>query len=351
LIGAKKLVVEVDAQYIKGMLNKPDLHPNAAMNRWIAVILMFDFELVHVPGTKHKGPDGLSRRRVADSEEEGEGIEEAEGWVDEIIGAGVWVASGFIKGSENSTLGIGKDVRCDEDAALERKEDEGWDGWNELMQSRKAEEGISRREKELREIRNFLETMKMPEKLTEKVKQQFLQYASKFFLKGGKMWRREHQGRHQQVIEGHEKHYQLLTEAYDQLGHKGFYATRRTLNDRFWWPTLNADIRWIVSTCHQCQVLSLKHVVLPPTIQVPAPLFRKAYVDTMHMPPSQGYKYIVQARDSLTGWPEWRALTRETGRTLGQFIFEELLCRWGGLEEIVTDNGTPFVAALEWIAT
>jgi len=32
LIGAKELVVEVDVQYIKGMLNKPDLHPNAAMN-------------------------------------------------------------------------------------------------------------------------------------------------------------------------------------------------------------------------------------------------------------------------------------------------------------------------------
>jgi len=79
LIGVKKLVVEMDAQYIKEMLNKPDLHPNAAMNRWIAAILMFDFELVYVPGTKHKGPDGLSRRRVADSKEEGEGIEEAKG--------------------------------------------------------------------------------------------------------------------------------------------------------------------------------------------------------------------------------------------------------------------------------
>ena len=37
-------------------------------------------------------------------------------------------------------------------------------------------------------------------------------------------------------------------------------------------------------------------------------------------------------------------------RTLGAFIFEEILCRWGGLEEIVTDNGTPFVAALDWLA-
>jgi len=32
IIGSKKLVVEVDAAYIKGMLNKPDIHPNAAMN-------------------------------------------------------------------------------------------------------------------------------------------------------------------------------------------------------------------------------------------------------------------------------------------------------------------------------
>jgi len=61
----------------------------------------------------------------------------------------------------------------------------------------------------------------------------------------------------------------------------------------------------------------------------------------MHMPPLQGYKYLVQVCDLLTGWPEWRALTRETGRTLGQFIFDELLCRWGGLEEIVTDKWDP----------
>lgn len=81
IIGSRKLVVEVDAQYIKGMLNKPDIHPNAAMNRWISAILMFDFELVHVPGAKHKGPDGLSRRRVAEDggEEGGEGVERGGG--------------------------------------------------------------------------------------------------------------------------------------------------------------------------------------------------------------------------------------------------------------------------------
>ena len=47
--------------------------------------MIFDFELVYVPGVKHKGPDGLSRRKVAESEKEGEGVEETEGWMDEVI--------------------------------------------------------------------------------------------------------------------------------------------------------------------------------------------------------------------------------------------------------------------------
>lgn len=32
IIGIKQLVVEVNAKYIKGMLNNPDLQPNATIN-------------------------------------------------------------------------------------------------------------------------------------------------------------------------------------------------------------------------------------------------------------------------------------------------------------------------------
>ena len=70
----------------------------------------------------------------------------------------------------------------------------------------------------------------------------------------------------------------------------------------------------------------------------------------MYMPRAAGFWYIVQARCSLSAYPEHRRLKRETGATIGAFIFEDILCRWGALEEIVTDNGTPFVEALEWLA-
>jgi len=69
----------------------------------------------------------------------------------------------------------------------------------------------------------------------------------------------------------------------------------------------------------------------------------------MFMPPAGGFRYIVQAQCSLTAWPKWCALRVETSHTLGNFIFKEILCRWGAVGKIVTDNGTAYIAALEWL--
>jgi hypothetical protein len=69
LVGIKNLHVEMDAEFIGGMPNEPDLQPNAAMNRWIQGILLFDINLVHVPASHFAGPDTLSRRLPASQEE------------------------------------------------------------------------------------------------------------------------------------------------------------------------------------------------------------------------------------------------------------------------------------------
>ena len=51
-----RFVLEIDARTLVHQLNQP------AVNRWLAWIRMFDFELKHVSGTKHGCPDVLSRR-------------------------------------------------------------------------------------------------------------------------------------------------------------------------------------------------------------------------------------------------------------------------------------------------
>ena len=47
LFGVRKLVMETDAKYIKGMLENPDMMPTATINRWIDTICMFQFSLRH----------------------------------------------------------------------------------------------------------------------------------------------------------------------------------------------------------------------------------------------------------------------------------------------------------------
>jgi len=42
-------------------------------------------------------------------------------------------------------------------------------------------------------------------------------------------------------------------------------------------------------------------------------------------------------------------LRKETVQALGDWIFQDVLCHWGTLVEIVSDNGKPFVAALSYL--
>ena len=166
----------------------------------------------------------------------------------------------------------------------------------------------------------------------------------------GQLWKRHTQGRHQLVITQGSQRQSVTRDAHDKLSHKGFYSMLRALLNRFWWPSLADDVKWYLKTCHECQIRQTTKVQIPPTVATLAPLFRKAYVDTMLLPLASGLWYLVQARCSLTAWPEWRTLCTETGCTLGAFLFEEILCRWGAVEEIVTDNGTAYIAALNWLA-
>jgi hypothetical protein len=89
---------------------------------------------------------------------------------------------------------------------------------------------------------------------------------------------------------------------------------------------------------------------IPLTVTAPTSLFCKAHVNTMYMPCASGYRYIVQACCSLLSYPEHWKLCKENGSTIGVFIFKDILCHWGALEEIVTDNGLAFVEALNWLA-
>lgn len=323
----------MDAQFIKGMLRNPDVQPNATINRWIAAILLFDFKLVHIPADKHHGPDGLSRREPVEGEEE---TDDPEDWIDQALSLGLWVLTWTATPRFTQVLSLAQTPSGDIPASPE------------VLEFPTSDKAL-RIEEDMARVEQYLHSFQLPSDSTDKAASRLLRLAARFFLLNGRLWRRQEQGKHQLYILPPQR-LSLVRDAHDHLGHKGFYSTRRTLLDRFWWPSLEQDVKWYVDTCHQCQLRQTTEIRIPPTIPIPAPLFHKVYIDTMYMPAASGFRYLVQARCSLSAWPEWRMLRSETGRTLGAFIFEEILCRWGAVGEIVTDNGSAYIAALDWLA-
>jgi transposase InsO family protein len=322
IIGVKNLRVEVDAKYIKGMLNEPDLQPNAAINRWIQGILLFDFALVHVPADKHKGPDALSRRTLAEGE-----IAESDddSWLDNI-----------------ALLTFFPTLRDDPFATTPPPSTYKSTSLPSCFSARITQENT------LSQIHHFLETLESPIFKTVQKKRRFIAKAQEFIVINNRLYKRNGDRPPLTVIRTPEQKLSILKQAHEGTGHRGIYAVTELIRQRYFWPYFRADIYHHIKSCHDCQIRSLKRTEIPLTISAPTTLFSKIYVDIMHMPESADkYKYIVAARDDLSGTCEARALQHATSSELSKFFFEEIYCRYGAPLKVVTDNGPEIKKAFE----
>ena len=168
LVGVRNLIVEVDAKYIKGMLNAPDLLPNATMNRWIQGIMLFDFTLKHVPGRTHLAADALSRRPLGEGEEV---VEENDDWLDDVA-LYVGIHDGLSRTFESQQL-------------------------SQVHLKYSPEELPSfcfaatvRLDESLKDIFKFLTTLEAPHHDNIQDQRRFIQKATQFFVKNDKMWKR-----------------------------------------------------------------------------------------------------------------------------------------------------------------
>jgi len=336
IIGVKNLVVEINAKYIKDMINNSDIQPNATINHWILAILLFDFWLCHVLGHAH-GPNGLSWQLSAP--EDPRDNDDYEDWIDTANSFIINLSSTsfyFNKGDHNIPhlpatqpfsvialvteptqalpLPLGATVAVYPIASSPLATMIPW--------SNKAKA----KDDELKRVAKFLVDPTQREGMNTKELKVLIRKASGFFVVDRWLWKKDPRMRHKLVVEKR-KQLGILRQVYDELGHKGIFTTHTYILECFWWPYFNDDICWYLKTCYECQVRSTQHLYIPLTIPIPLSLFCKIYIDTMLMPRSNGFHYIVHDHCFLSSYPEWYILRHENSRTLGSFVYENILCR------------------------
>jgi hypothetical protein len=226
IIGIKNLVVEVDAKYIKGMINNPDIQPNTTINCWIAGILLFDFKLRHVSSKDHAPADSLSRRLRA--EEDPEETNDVDDWIDQVYSFGIetmnrtTVTSGTRLGDDKSrTDGPAKSAPMFhlETPISQTPVQILTTEMAEIPRSEKARE----KDNKMGKIKEFLRKPEDKLGLESQDLKKFIRMAQEYFLLNNQLWKKEKHGKHKLVIFG-EKRYQLIRQAHNKLGHKGIFT-------------------------------------------------------------------------------------------------------------------------------
>ena len=354
LIGCRKLIVETDAKYIHGMLNHPEMGPNATINRWIEKILMYHFELRHVPGERF-GPDGLSRRREQPGDEQYPPDEDM-GEISKppilTMDEGVQLPLEFDEFKhEIDTRGgylqqLAKSISCFEQEitqAVERRQMEGF----MILKHINLKSG-SDKDHDQDKLLQFVNQMLLPDKseietneslsypedqrtktaklqdeklplikewltnpfvrnpaLDEREYRKLVRRATHFFLtKDGRLYKRGVASAHKLVVDKMHRMY-LMKASHDSLGHRGFYATKTLIGERFWWPEMERDVSWYCKTCDICQKRQKLLVKIPPIVTHTPSIFQVLHADTMHMSPkSNGCGHIVHGRCGMTSCME-----------------------------------------------
>jgi hypothetical protein len=400
LFGCRNLVIKTDAKYLKGMLTHPSMGPNVTINTWINAILMFHFTLVHKVGWTF-GPDGLSRRDSQPRDPEhvnpDKGLDEPEGPLDfvnphkgvddpldfeefkhdidtrggylakialdtsdfeEDLGRAQYEVADFAD-SIKQNMSTGK-FRPEQERFFEQminnseipEEDLGFnpDSTKEYQEDHRTKTA-KLQDHRLPLIKEWLRDSSIrPKGLNNKQYLTFARQASNFFLDpDGRLYRRAINSAHKLVVDKSYRMY-MLRSSHDSLGHHSFFATKDLIAKRFWLPEYKSDVSWYTKTCKLCQEIQKMLLRIPPVVTHTPSIFQVLHADTMHMmPKSVGYKYIVHRRCSSSSWAEGRPLGSENAKAIAKWLFEDIICHWGCLVEIVTDNGKPFVAALEFL--
>ncbi|GBG69737.1 hypothetical protein CBR_g4568 [Chara braunii] len=385
----RRFVLRIDPTNVAGALkNYKPIDPT--VRRWIGFIWQFDYKVERIAGLRNRA-DGLSRVCITP-----EGIEDAEPIdafleyeggtlaVDNEMADSIATTSQLlIQTLEKGAPAVVAELREGPVTTFRRKDErDSWgavigpkeqlmamaveggrdavmtlaESWTQkelqyLVNQAQEEQGTNQKEREFFLIQMYegifwevgllLIGNKQPLELSPKAREE----AEKYVLRNGHLFKKEEGMMPKRVVCGRSRQLDIIQAMYDGLagGHRSSKGTLAKIAPLYFWPDMAGMVATYCQTCLICQERSSARVfepVRPTRVLGPGHL---VHLDLAVMPVStDGYRYIMDARDNLSGYVEAVALKRKTGKGVVDWI-EDFYLRHPFVHRFIADNGTEFI--------
>ncbi|GBG74917.1 hypothetical protein CBR_g19431 [Chara braunii] len=192
-----------------------------------------------------------------------------------------------------------------------------------------------------REIGLLLVGNKEPREVSPKAREE----ADRYVLRRGHLFRKEEGLTPMRVVCGRMRQLDIIQAMHDGLagGHRSSKGTLAKITPLYYWSGMASMVATYCQTCKICQERSTVRIFEPlrPT-RVLGPE-HMVHLDLAVMPVSRkGYRYILDARDNLSGFVEATALKKKTGFAVAHWV-EDFYLRHPFIRRFIADNGTEFV--------
>ena len=143
-----------------------------------------------------------------------------------------------------------------------------------------------------------------------------------------------------------EYRYHVIKAHHDQpdFGHFGPVKTLSTIQRRYFWQGMHADVASYIQGCITCAEANTSnpHKACLSSLPIPCQPMEVVHVDILALStPSADYKYIVLIVDSFSKYCIGRALRHKTSKSVSRVLFDELFLKFGFPERFIikSDNG------------
>jgi ribonuclease HI len=197
------------------------------------------------------------------------------------------------------------------------------------------------------DILMYIKSQQYPSHATENDKKTIRRLSTGYFLSGEVLYKRSFDGLLLRCLNESEARKVIIDVHEGSCGShsSGHNMTKKILRMGYYWLKMETDCIEYVRKCHKCQVYADRIHLPANQLNVFAPTWPFSMwgidmIGPISPKASNGHRFILVAIDYFTKWIEAASYANVTRNVVIRFLKNNIICRYGLPERIITDNGS-----------